>query len=80
MREKESERLNPDPDTRVLRDEELEAVSGGKKVEHQELVVVHKVDKASPVLLYSMIPKMPVPDLIGGWEPVFGKDHAPPIS
>jgi len=51
MREKESERLNPDPDTRVLRDEELEAVSGGKKVEHQELVVVHKVDKASPVLL-----------------------------
>jgi len=50
MREKESGRSNPDPDTRVLRDEELESVSGGKG-ELSELVVVHKVDKASPVLL-----------------------------
>ena len=23
-----------------------------------------------------MIPKKPAPGLIGGWEPVFGKDHA----
>jgi hypothetical protein len=23
-----------------------------------------------------MIPKKPAPDLIRGWEPVFGKDHA----
>jgi hypothetical protein len=24
-----------------------------------------------------MIPKKPAPDLIQGWIPVFGKDHAP---
>ena len=50
MREKESARFNPDPDTRVLRDEDLDSVNGGKS-ELRELVVVHKIDKASPVLL-----------------------------
>src|SRR5262249_24005886 len=28
----------------------------------------------------SMIPKKPAPDLIRGWVPVFGKDHAPAKS
>ena len=48
-RERERE-IEPAPDTRVLRDEELDSVSGGKR-ELRELVVVHKIDKASPVLL-----------------------------
>jgi hypothetical protein len=28
----------------------------------------------------SMIPKKPAPDVIGGWEPVFGNDHAQRIE
>jgi len=52
MREKERTKSSPDPepDTRVLSDDELDSVSGGK-VEPKDFVFVHKVDKASPVLL-----------------------------
>jgi hypothetical protein len=40
---------NPDRDTRVLRDEELDTVSGGHRAP-RELVIVHQYDKASSVL------------------------------
>jgi type VI protein secretion system component Hcp len=49
MNEKEQVPSNLDPDTRVLRDDELECVTGGK-VEHSDFVFVHKIDKASPIL------------------------------
>jgi hypothetical protein len=51
MREKESAKSNPDPEpeTRVLSDVELDSVSGGK-AKHEDFVVVHKIDKASVVL------------------------------
>jgi hypothetical protein len=50
MRQKESARLNLDPDPRVLRDDDLDSVSGCKVVP-RDFVFVHKIDKASPVLL-----------------------------
>jgi len=51
MLEKERTKSNPDPEpeTRVLSDDELNSVSGGK-VEPKEFVFVHRIDKASPVL------------------------------
>jgi type VI protein secretion system component Hcp len=52
MREQESARFDLDPDARVLREDDLDCVSGGK-VEHQDFVFVHKLDKASPVLFQS---------------------------
>jgi len=50
MREKENVILNLDPDTRLLRDDELEAVSGGGASFH-DFHFTQKIDKASPVLL-----------------------------
>jgi type VI protein secretion system component Hcp len=38
-----------DPDTRVLRDDELDAVSGGE-VSHHDFVIVKLLDKATPIL------------------------------
>ncbi len=49
MSEKRSVTPNPGPDTRVLRDDELESVSGGHR-SPGEFVIVHQYDKASPVL------------------------------
>jgi bacteriocin-like protein len=52
MREKESTKSNPKPkpEARVLSDDELDSVSGGK-VQPKDFDFVHKVDKASPVLI-----------------------------
>jgi type VI protein secretion system component Hcp len=49
MSEKENVAVNRDADTRVLRDDELDCVSGGR-AKHGEIVVVKELDKASPVL------------------------------
>jgi type VI protein secretion system component Hcp len=48
----ENERLERalDPDTCVLREDELQAVSGGR-ASFQDLHFVHVLDKASPVLM-----------------------------
>jgi type VI protein secretion system component Hcp len=49
MTEKENVAVNRDADTRILRDDELDSVSGGR-VQHGEIVVVKELDKTSPVL------------------------------
>ncbi|HKA71684.1 MAG TPA: hypothetical protein VKE26_07755 [Xanthobacteraceae bacterium] len=38
-----------DQDTRLLRDDELDAVSGGGDVKHREFVIVKLIDKSTPV-------------------------------
>jgi type VI protein secretion system component Hcp len=50
MSKRENIAVNRDTETRVLRDDELDSVSGGK-VKHREIVVVKELDKASPVLI-----------------------------
>jgi hypothetical protein len=49
MSEKQKGALDRNTDTRVLRDDELDSVSGGK-AKHSEIVVVKELDKASPIL------------------------------
>ena len=49
MRGKER-RKDIDAEQCILRDDELDLVSGGK-TKLTEVVIVHKIDKASPVLL-----------------------------
>jgi hypothetical protein len=49
MREQRNAASNLDADRRVLRDDELESVSGGK-AKLSEIVVVRDIDKASPGL------------------------------
>jgi hypothetical protein len=48
MSEKENVILNLDPDTRVLRDEELDAVSGGKV---SQFVITKRVDASTPLFV-----------------------------
>jgi hypothetical protein len=50
MHEERNAASSLDADIRAVRDDELESVSGGKS-EPGDLVFVHKIDKASPVLL-----------------------------
>jgi type VI protein secretion system component Hcp len=50
MNENETVASNPHLETRVLRDDELETVSGGH-ASFNDFALTHHIDKASPVLL-----------------------------